>query len=346
MRAVYIREFVAVDGVEFREVDGPRTLQKGEVLVRVRAAGVNRADLLQARGAYPPPPGYSPNIPGLEFAGEVAAVAYDATKWETGNRVFGITAGEAQAEYVVTHESLLAPIPEKLNFSEAACVPEAFITAHDALLQVSTRPGAERVSTVNEVTGALTSRDRRSVLIHAVGSGVGLAALQIAKLWDARVVGTSRTSEKLERCREFGLDAGISVTDPSDFAVRAIEANVGNHFDMIVDLVGGAYFGENQKALAKLGRWVVVGLTAGRSAEIDLGNLLQKRATITGTVLRPRSTAEKAAATARFVDEVLPHIASGLIVPNLDRAFPATEAADAYRYLASNESFGKVVLEF
>lgn len=328
MKAVYIENFGAIEGLEVREVPEPTAPKDGEVLVRVRAVGLNRADLLQIRGLYPPPAGYSANRPGLEFAGEIAAVANDVTEWKVGTRVFGIAAGETQAEFLVTDHRLLAPIPDNLSFTEAACVPEAFITAHDAL------------RTLGDL-GTL-----QNLLIHAVGSGVGLAALQLAKSWDAFVVGASRTEDKLRRCEEFGLDAGIEVWDASDFAGRVTEATDGRGVDVILDLVGGAYFPENLKCLALLGRIIVVGLTSGRRAEIDLGLILQKRARIIGTVMRPRTIEEKAQATARFVDDVLPLLTTGAIVPNLDRAFPVTEVWDAYSYLESNESFGKVVLEF
>ncbi len=328
MKAVYIENFGAIEGLEVREIREPSAPKNGEVLVRVRAAGLNRADLLQMRGLYPPPAGYSANRPGLEFAGEIASVGAGVTEWKVGTRVFGIAAGETQAEYVNVDQRLLAAIPDNLSFIEAACVPEAFITAHDAL----------------RTLGDLGTH--QNVLIHAVGSGVGLAALQLAKSWDAFVVGTSRTEDKLQRCEGFGLHVGIAVWDASDFAERVIEATNGRGVDVILDLVGGAYFPENLKCLALLGRIIVVGLTSGRKAEIDLGLILQKRARIIGTVMRPRTIEEKARTTARFVDDVLPRLSTGAIVPNLDRAFPVTEVWDAYRYLESNESFGKVVLEF
>ncbi len=327
MKAVYIREFGSIDNLSLAEVAEPRRPVGDEVLVRVRAAGLNRADLLQVRGAYPPPVGYSPNIPGLEFAGEVEAIGENVTDWEVGTRVLGITAGEAQAEYVLTTSQMIAEIPAHLNFIEAACVPEAFITASDALL----------------TRGRLGTHSR--VLIHAVGSGVGLAALQIAKSWDAFVIGTSRTESKLERCAAFGLDREIVVADDADFGTQVLEMTDGQGVDVIIDLVGGPYVAENLNCVATLGRIVLVGLTAGRTAELDLGRILQKRVSIIGTVLRSRPAEEKIAATRVFADKILPLFSNGL-QPNLDRSFPAAEVWDAYRYLGSNESFGKVVLEF
>lgn len=328
MKAVYIKEFGSIDGLEVREVDDLPKPSGTNVLVRVHAAALNRADLLQVRGLYPPPDGHSPNIPGLEFAGEVVEVGEQVQGLDSGTRVFGITAGEGQAEFIVSDASLLLEIPERLNYVEAACVPEAFITAHDAII----------------TQGRLTAGD--TLLVHAVGSGVGLAALQIAKSWGGYVIGTSRTEDKLERAREFGLDTGIVARDVSDISRQVLEKTQGRGADVILDLVGGDYFDENLKSLAVLGRVVLVGLTAGRTAEVNLGTMLQKRARIFGTVLRPRSITEKAEATRAFSRDVLPLIADGRIRPNLDRSFPITQVREAYSYLASNKSFGKVVLQF
>ncbi len=327
MKAVFIDDPSTGRGLSLAEVPDPAAPSGTAVLVRVRAAGLNRADLLQAKGLYPPPPGFSPNIPGLEFAGEVAAVGSGVTGWQPGDRVFGITAGEAQAEYVSIDERHLAPIPDRLSFNEAAAVPEAFITAFDAVV---TQAGLARGETL---------------LIHAVGSGVGLAALQIGHVVGARVIGTSRTAAKLDACREFGLDAGLVTAEPV-FADAVIEATGGRGADVILDLVGGAYFPENLRSLAPKGRVMLVGLTAGRKAEVDLGLILQKRATVRGTVLRGRSFDEKCEATRRFRDDVVPLLADGTLRPVIDRVFAASDVLAAYDHLASNESFGKVVLEF
>lgn len=328
MKAVYINEFGSIDGLEVREVDDPPRPEGRQVLVRVHAAALNRADLLQVRGLYPPPPGYSPNIPGLEFAGEVVEIGDEVDGPKPGTRVFGIATGEGQAEYIVSDASLLVEIPDRLSYTEAACVPEAFITAHDAIVS----------------QGRLAAGE--VLLIHAVGSGVGLAALQIAKSWDAFVIGTSRTDDKLKQAREFGLDAGIIVSEVGNISRDVMELTRGRGVNLVLDLVGGDYFPEDLKSLAILGRVVLVGLTAGRTAEVDLGTMLQKRAHVFGTVLRPRSLAEKAAATQAFARDVLPHLAEGRIRPNLDRTFALSDVREAYSYLASNKSFGKVVLTF
>lgn len=328
MKAVYISDFGGTENLDIREVaDAPRPNASG-VLVRVRAAGLNRADLIQRRGLYMPPPGFSPNIPGLEFAGEIVEAGGDVENLAAGDRVFGITAGEAQAEYLTIDSSLLAVIPENLTFTRAAAVPEAFVTAHDAILtQAELRAG--------EV-----------LLVHAVGSGVGLAALQIGKAFGATVIGTSRSAEKLARCLEFGLDLGIEITADADLAAAIAGKFDGRGADVILDLVGAPYFEQNLECLAQKGRLMLVGLTGGRTANFDLSAALYKRATIKGTVLRSRTIEEKAAAMLGFDGDVTPLFETGKLRPNLDRVFPFEEIRAAHEYLESNESFGKVVLEW
>jgi len=326
MRAVYIREFGGVENLELRELADPPKPKGTEIIVKVRAAGLNRADIMQRLGRYPPPPGYSPNVPGLEFAGHVFEVGQNVNKFKPGERVFGITAGEAQAEFLTSHESVLSKIPENLDFTLAAAVPEVFITAHDAIF---TQCGLQ---------------SNEWLLIHAVGSGVGLAALQLAKAASAFVAGTSRTDDKLERCKDFGLDLPLLVREPV-FADE-LRRSVSSGANVILDLVGGDYFPENLNSLATQGRIILVGMTAGRKSEIDLGIALTKRAKIFGTVLRARSMEEKAAAVEAFDREVIPLLKNGKVVPNLDRVFPVEEIQDAHRYLESNQSFGKVVIEF
>lgn len=328
MKAVYIRNFSPEFDVEVREVSDARKPASDEITVKVSAAGVNRADLLQARGLYPPPQGISPEIPGLEFAGEVVAIGTDVTGMKVGDRVFGITAGESQAEYVTVNSSHVCIVPDGIDLVEAAAFPEAFVTAYDALVTIGgLRPG-------------------ENVMIHAAGSGVGLAAVQIAKYAGCRVIGTSRTPDKLDRCREYGMDDAITVGKPAAFSKRVLELTNGRGVDVILDLVGAAYFGENLLSAADKGRVVLVGLTGGNRSEFDMGVALRKRLSITGTVLRSRNNDEKASAVAAFTHNVLPQIASGQFVPVIDRVFSANDAATAYRRVAANENFGKVILTF
>lgn len=328
MKAVYITDFGGPEKLEIREVPDPPKPTGKQVLVRVRAAGLNRADIMQRRGTYPPPKGYSPNIPGLEFAAEVLDSGEDSKRFKPGDRVFGITAGEAQAEQLLIDESLLALFPTNLDFVHAAAFPEVFITAHDAVFTQAQLTGAE------------------SLLIHAVGSGVGLAALQLAKARGVRVIGTSRTADKLDRCAELGLDVSVNLEKDQKFAEKVSEATSGRGADVILDLVGGSYFAENITCLASKGRLMLVGLTAGRKSEIDLGAVLAKRAKIIGTMLRGRSVAEKADAVSRFADEVVPSIDTGKLAANLDRVFGLNDVRAAHEYMESNVSFGKIVLEF
>ena len=328
MKAVYIKEFGGPENLEIKEVPDPPKPHGEQVLVRVRAAGLNRADLLQRKGVYPPPTGYSPKIPGLEFAGEVVEVGKNAATYSPGDRVMAITAGEAQAEFVLIESSLLIPIPSGLPFTDAAAIPEAYITAHDAIF------------TLGEL------KKGQNLLIHAVGSGVGIAALQMAKAAGTIVVGTSRTSDKLDRCKELGLDHGIVVANDSAFAAEVMSLTNGEGAGVILDLVGASYFKDNLASLAVNGRLILVGLTGGSAAEFDMRLALQRRARIIGTVLRPRTVDEKAAATRLFSDHSMGFFVSGTIRPVVDKVFPADNIREAHEYLESNKSFGKVVLEF
>ena len=308
--------------------DVPRPLpRENEVLVRVRASALNRADLLQREGRYPAPPGAPTNIPGLEIAGEVADLGPGSSAWTVGDRVFGIIGGGGNAQFAVIRETELARIPESLSWEQAAAVPEAFITAHDALFtQAQLRAG-------------------ELVLVHAVGSGVGLAAVQLARAFGARSFGTARTPDKVERAQQLGLDAGMPIgADPVTMVpvVRGWSGDRG--VDVALDLVGGAYLPASVECMAMRGRIVLVGLLAGRAATLNLGAVLTRRLVIRGTVLRTRGADEKAAATAAFARDVIPLLARGAVVPVVDRTFPLEEIAKAHALLESNETFGKVVL--
>jgi NADPH:quinone reductase len=313
--------------VHLRDVPDPRPA-RGEVLVRVRAAALNRADLLQRRGLYPPPPGYAPDRPGLELAGEVEALGEGVTVWRKGDRVMAIAAGEAQAEFAVVHERMLLPVPEGLSFDEAGALPEAGITSHDALFTLGAlRPGA-------------------AVLVHAVGSGVGTVAVQLARAAGATVIGTSRTREKLTRAQALGLDHGLVVEQPPKFAHEVFRLTNGRGAALVLDFVGAPFLAENLAALAPAGRIVQIGTMAGAKAELDLGMLMRARAAIVGTVLRPRPLEEKIAATQAFGRDVLPLVAAGRVKAVVDAVLPAGEARAAHERLERNESFGKLVLRF
>jgi NADPH:quinone reductase-like Zn-dependent oxidoreductase len=273
---------------------------------------------MQRAGRYAAPPGWPADVPGLEFAGTVLAVGPAVRALEPGTAVCGILGGGGHGSHVLTREWLCAPAPRGVDLVEAGGVPEVFFTAHDAMLvQAGLRPG-ERV------------------LIHGVGSGVGTAALQLAKAIGAHTVGTSRTPEKLERARDLGLDDGVVAHD-------GMAAEIGK-VDVVVDLVGGGYLDCDLAVAATKARIVLVGLLAGRKATLDLGRLMRQRITLTGTVLRARPDHEKAAVTVRFVREVLPLFAQGLLRPVTERVFPLEAASDAYALMESNSTFGKVIL--
>ncbi|HEX3282712.1 MAG TPA: NAD(P)H-quinone oxidoreductase [Pyrinomonadaceae bacterium] len=327
MKAVTISAAGGPDVLQVTEVQTPPPPTADRVRVRVRAAGLNRADVYQRRGHYPAPPGYPQDIPGLEFAGEVEAVGDEVRRWKIGQRVFGITAGGAQAEYVVTPENHLAEIPANLDWPEAAAVPEVFITAHDALFtRAKLRLG-------------------ESMLVHAAGSGVGTAAIQLARAAGATTFGTSRTADKLERAKTFGLDRAIAVgSDPQTMVNRLMEWTHGRGVNVIIDLVGAAYMEANLNALGSHGRLVLVGTTAGAKTTFDISVAMGKRLTIIGTMLRGRSLEEKATATRLFAEQVVPLLAAGTVRPVVDKVYKMDEIRDAHARMEGNESFGKIVL--
>lgn len=325
MRAVYITDFGGPESLKIREMPEP-SVAPGKIKVRVSHAGVNRADILQRRGLYPGPEGYDPHRPGLEFAGIVAECGEGVSRFNTGDRVFGITSGEAQAEFVVVDQRLAAVVPEGVSLEAAAAVPEAYVTAHDAL-----------------VTQAGLS-EGENVLIHAAASGVGIAACQIAKARGAKVIATSRTAEKLDELSAFYDHTIIPESGPI-FAERVMELTGGSGVDVVLDLVGGAYFPENLKSLAAKGRMILVGLTAGRKAEFDMGLALAKRLTIRGTVLRSRSVEEKGEAMAAFARDVVPGLGREY-TPIIDKVFPVESVREAHELVESNKNIGKVILSF
>jgi putative PIG3 family NAD(P)H quinone oxidoreductase len=293
--------------------------KESEVLVRVAAAGVNRADLLQRRGQYPPPPG-APETLGLEFSGTIES-APEGSGWKKGDRVMGVVGGGAYAEFLVTPADQVLPVPEGWSWATAAAVPEAYLTAYDALvLKAGLKPGEH-------------------ALIHAVGSSVGLAALGIAKAVGAAVAGTSRTASKLERASALGLDRTVLCADGFK-----PDASLKDWANVIVELVAGSYLNGDLVAAAPQGRIVLIGLTGGREATLNLGLLLNKRITLMGTVLRTRSDGEKATLVKRFRDAAMPWLLAGTIKPVLDHAFPVAKAADAHKHLEANANFGSVVL--
>ncbi|MCG6955178.1 MAG: NAD(P)H-quinone oxidoreductase [Gemmatimonadetes bacterium] len=325
MRAVVITEPGAPEVLRVETVPRPEP-RPGEVLVRVATSGVNRADLLQRRGSYPAPEGFPQDIPGLEFAGTVEGAASGVGRWKSGDAVMGITGGGGYAEYLVAPADAVIPVPRGVSLADAGAIPEVFITAWDALFL------QERLSA------------GEALLIHAVGSGVGTAAFQLGRAFGATVVGTSRTPGKLERATELGLEHAVQADER--WPERVLELTHGNGVDVILDLVGGPYLAGNQRVLARRGRHVVVGVTGGARAEVDLRALMGKRGSIRGTVLRARSLQEKAEIAAGFAQAVVPRFEDGTLKPVVDRLFPAEQAAEAHRLVEANRTFGKVLIRW
>jgi putative PIG3 family NAD(P)H quinone oxidoreductase len=327
MRAAVIRTFGSADVIEVREVPTPQPKGR-EILVRVHGSALNRADILQRLGRYAAPADAPPDIPGIEFAGEVAALGPETTRWHVGDRVFSIVGGGAHAEYLLAHESAVAGIPDGMSWHDAAAVPEAFITAHDSMLVQARLAAGE------------------SVLIHAVASGVGLAALQLARASGARPFGTSRTAEKLERARAYGLEDGVVLGgDLSALGARVAEWTAGRGVDVVIDLLGGPYLAASIAGLAPRGRIMLVGALAGSEAAIDVRQVLSRRATLTGTVLRSRGLPEKIAVVRSFAANVVPLFGVGRVQPVIDSVFPLADIANAHRRMESNATVGKVVLQ-
>ncbi len=306
-----------------QEVQAPQP-DAGEVLLRVRATALNRADLLQLRGLYPPPPGES-EVPGLECAGEIVALGAGIDGWQIGDRVMALLAGGGHAEYVAVPAGQLIPIPEGLSFTDAAALPEVALTAWTNLV----------------VEGGLEAG--QSVLITAAASGVGTFAVQLARELGARVLVAGRDLERLQRLRPLGADVCLQLGDGLSEAVRA--ATDGEGVDLVIDLAGGAGVADRLRALATNGRLVLVGLLAGASAEINLADVLMRRLVLIGSVLRARSRSEKAELVSGFRAFAGERLADGRLRPVVDRVMPFTEIGEAYRQLEEGGVFGKIVLD-
>ena len=296
-----------------------------EVLVRVRATALNRADLMQLRGLYPPPPGASP-VPGLECSGVVESVGQGVTGWQPGDRVMALLAGGGQAEYVAVPQGQLMPIPEHFDFVQAAALPEVALTAWTNLV----------------AEGRLEAG--QSVLITAAASGVGSFAVQLARELGLRVLVAGRSVERLERLRELGAEACLELGESLPDAVR--QATDGEGVDVIMDLVGGAHLGRRLKALKSQGRLVLVGILAGMKTELDLADVLKRRLQVVGSVLRARSVDEKTALVEAFWNFAESRLADGRLRPVVHNVRPFGEIADAYAEMKSGGVLGKLILTF
>jgi NADPH2:quinone reductase len=326
MKAIIITRPGGSEVLEMQERSKPEP-GVGQIRVRVRASALNRADILQRQGSYPVPAGAPADIIGMEYVGEVDALGPSTFLWKPGDRVMGIVGGGGHAEFLCVHEREAMPVPQSMPWEEAAAIPEAFLTAYDALF--------------NRLHLGLGE----TLLIHAVGSGVGTAAVQLARVAGATVIGTARTAEKLERTKLLGLHTGIDASGGDWPAL--VEREIGaERVNAVLDLVGGNYLEGNLRVLASRGRIVVVGLTAGGTAPFGMHLLLRKRLTIVGTVLRARPLEEKISLAREFSERAVPLFDAGRLRPVVDRVFPFDEIRGAHELMESNKTFGKIVLHW
>jgi len=323
MTAIAIREPGGPDVLIARQMPLPSP-GDGEILVKVAAAGVNRPDVMQRQGRYPPPKGAT-DIPGLEIAGQVVALGNGVTRWQAGDRVMALVVGGGYADYCLADEGHALPLPPNLSMIEAAAIPETFFTVwHNAF---------ER--------GRLAAGE--TLLVHGGSSGIGTAAIALAKAFGARVIITAGSAEKCEACRKLGADVAVNYKT-EDFVALTKQATDGRGADVVLDMVGGDYIDRNYEAAAVEGRIVQIAFVGGPRASVDLWRLMAKRLTHTGSTLRARSIADKAAIARAVEAKVLPFIAAGSVRPVLDSTFPLIEAAAAQARMEAGNHIGKIVL--
>jgi len=308
------------EALEIGELPVPAP-QRGQVLVRVRAAGVNRPDLLQRDGRYPPPSGASP-ILGLEVAGEVAALGDDVKRWQVGDRVTALLGGGGYAEYAVVDARHALPVPAGLDDAQAAALPETVFTVWANVFE----------------SGRLARGE--TLLVHGANSGIGVTAIQMAKAAGARVLATARGAAKVRQARDLGADLAVDATD-GDWST-AVKA--AGPVDVVLDMVGAGYFARNVDVLAPGGRLVVIAVLTGATVELNLLTVMMKRLTITGSTLRARDADEKARLARAIEEHVWPWLASGAVRIPVDRRFALAQAGEAHAWLEQGAQFGKVVL--
>ena len=296
----------------------------GEILVKVAAAGVNRPDVMQRTGLYPPPKGAS-DIPGLEIAGEVVAVGEGVTRWSIGDQVMALVIGGGYAQYCLAHESHALSVPNGLSMAEAAAIPETFFTVWHNVFE----------------RGGLKSGE--TLLVHGGSSGIGTVAIQLARAFGARVIATAGSSEKCDACRKLGADVAVNYKT-EDFVAATKEATGGNGADVILDMVGGDYIERNYEAAAVEGRIVQIAFQASPKANVDFRRVMLKRLHHTGSTLRSRSVEDKGAIAGAIAAKVMPLIAAGKVRPVMDSTFPLDQAAQAHARMESSAHIGKIVL--
>jgi NADPH2:quinone reductase len=299
-------------------------LADGEVLVKVKAAGVNRPDVMQRQGLYPPPAGAT-DIPGLEIAGEVVALGPGAARWKLGEEVMALVVGGGYAEYCLAHESHSLPLPRGLTPIEAAAIPETFFTVWHNVFQ----------------RGRLQAGE--TLLVHGGSSGIGTAAIQLAKAFGARVVTTAGSAEKCDACRRLGADVAVNYR-AQDFVAATKAATDGRGADVVLDMVGGDYIERNYEAAAVEGRIVQIAVQGSPKATVDFRRIMLKRLTHTGSTLRARSIPDKGAIARAVEQQVLPLIAAGKVRPVIDSTFPLAQASAAHARMGASAHIGKIVL--
>ncbi len=323
MKAIRIKNFGVHSELEWTKTELIKPA-RDEVSIRIHATAVNRADLLQRRGLYPPPEGAS-DILGLECSGEIAETGSEVANWRVGDRVCALLTGGGYAEYVNVHQGMLLPLSPSLSYAEAACIPEAYYTAYLNLIDL----------------GKLKSRE--TCLIHSGGSGVGSAAIQLSKMIGANVITTAGTPEKIKKCIELGADEAYDHTE-ENFMKKIKFKNPTYGIDLILDTVGGKYLAGNIELLGYRGRLILIGLLGGAKSELNLDQVLSKNILIKGSTLRNKPLEEKITLTQKIRSEVLPHLEAGQLKVIMDSVWPVTSANDAHRYLSENKNFGKIVL--
>jgi len=324
-----MKAIIALPGTEVNlkivECEFPRLLEN-EVMVKILAAGVNRADLLQARGLYPPPPGAS-DILGLECAGEIADIGSQVRNWSVGDRVCALLAGGGYSEFVNVPQDMLLRVPSQLSYEEAAAIPEAFYTAYLNLINIGQLKAGQ------------------DILIHAGASGVGTAAIQIAKYYGGRVFVSVGSDGKGNRCLELGADHFVNYHS-QDFKTKILEWTNTRGVDLILDSVGAAYFNDNVQLLKKYGRLISIGLMGGSATEINLDEILTKNISINGSTLRNKSLQEKTALTTEIQANVLPLFSTRALIPIVDRIFPFSQVSQAHAHMRENKNVGKIILSW
>ncbi|KAI93553.1 NAD(P)H-quinone oxidoreductase [Rhodomicrobium udaipurense JA643] len=323
MKTILIREPGGPDVLSLEDMPAPEP-KADEVLIEVAAAGVNRPDVLQRQGLYPPPPGAS-NIPGLEVSGKIAAVGASVTRWKVGDTVAALTSGGGYAEYAVAQEGSCLRVPKGLSMAEAACLPETFMTVWHNVFE----------------RGALKAGE--CFLVHGGSSGIGSTAIQLATHFGARVFATAGSDEKCAYCESLGAEAAINYRT-NNFAEEIKTLTCGKGVNVILDMVGGSYIQNDIRCAAEDGRIVQIAFLKGAKVEVNLMPIMLKRLTLTGSTLRPRSAAFKAQLARTLEEKVWPLIESGAVRVVIDKTFPLAEAAEAHRHMETNAHMGKIVL--